>query len=373
MLLVGDPQMTDAYSYDRPGILLRISEFYSDLYMHRNYRHLNRQLRPQATLFIGDLMDGGREWSDAGYQKQVARFKRLFKSSKPQYYMAGNHDIGFGNGIKKNVLERFEKAFGPTSYTFNTSEYSIIVLDTVSLSATNDDLESKQRALDLLDRHLPPHPRILFTHVPLHRSPTEPCGPDRQSTKNSIRQGRGYQYQNLVGEHLSKQILERINPVAVFSGDDHDYCVVQHQYGNDNQALEMTIPTFSMAQGVKYPGAVLLDLTSTRQQQQLQQPHQDSFATKLCWLPDQIAIFIGYGCLVGISLIGLALMHGWRFLRLRKQRGFGKSFDEDALPAPSIMAPRPSPIRRATTMFAKDVSDVASIGILTYLACLLLL
>ncbi|KAI7853835.1 Metallo-dependent phosphatase-like protein [Circinella umbellata] len=384
MLLIGDPQMTDSYSYDRPGIILRICEFYSDIYMDRNYRHLNRQLNPQATLFIGDLMDGGREWSDAGYEKQVTRFKRLFKSSKPQHFMAGNHDIGFGNGIRDDLVDRFENAFGPTSYTFNTSEYSIVVLDTVSLSATNDDLLSKQRALDLLDRHLPPHPRILFTHVPLYRSPTESCGPDRLSSKNSIRQGRGYQYQNLVGENLSKQILERVNPVAIFSGDDHDYCVVHHEYGeNKSKVLEMTIPTFSMAQGVRYPGVVLLDLTSPRRNNYDNQPvegkegtneeHEDYFATKLCWLPDQIAIFIGYGCLVGLSLFGLTLMHVWRFYRLRKQRGFSKSYDEDVLPVPSIMTPRPSPIRRTLTMLIKDISDVASIGILTYLACLLIL
>ncbi|KAI8141942.1 Metallo-dependent phosphatase-like protein [Fennellomyces sp. T-0311] len=354
MLLVGDPQMTDAYSYDRPGILLRISEFYSDLYMRRNYRHLNRQLAPQATLFMGDLMDGGREWDDVGYQGQVDRFKRLFRSSKPQYFMVGNHDIGFGNGIKNNVLKRFENAFGPTSYSFNTTGYSIVVLDTVSLSATND-LSSKQTALDLLDRHLPPHPRILFTHVPLYRPPGTACGPERQSAKG-IRQGRGYQYQNLVGENLSKQILERVQPVAIFSGDDHDYCIVHHVSGR-GEIPEMTIPTFSMAQGLQYPGVVLLDLTKG---------DHDYFATKLCWLPDQIAIFIGYGCLLAASLVALAFSHAYRLARQRKQRGFNKSFDEDALPHPAVMAPRTSPLKRGLSMFVRDTADVASVGVLVY-------
>lgn len=66
LLLIGDPQMTDAFSYDRPGVLLRISEFFSDLYMCRNYRHLQRRLEPKGTIFMGDLMDGGREWDDHG-------------------------------------------------------------------------------------------------------------------------------------------------------------------------------------------------------------------------------------------------------------------------------------------------------------------
>jgi ethanolamine phosphate phosphodiesterase len=34
------------------------------MYMLRNYRFLTSLLRPTMTIFLGDLMDGGREWQD---------------------------------------------------------------------------------------------------------------------------------------------------------------------------------------------------------------------------------------------------------------------------------------------------------------------
>lgn len=188
--------------------------------------------------------------------------------------MVGNHDIGFGNGIQEHVLDRFQAEYGPTSYIFKTSHYSIIVIDTVSLSATKD-LASKRQALDVLKQPLPPHPRIMFTHVPLYRPDNTFCGQDRQHA-SPIRQGRGYQYQNLVDQRLSSQLLEHIKPVAVFSGDDHDYCAVWHRLSNGrDQVIEVSVPTFSMAQGLLYPGVMLLDLSPSS-------TGEDYLATKLC-------------------------------------------------------------------------------------------
>lgn len=63
-MIVGDPQLTDKYSYGRKGVIQWITEFYSDQYMRRNWKKLNRKLRPDAVVFLGDLMDGGREWPD---------------------------------------------------------------------------------------------------------------------------------------------------------------------------------------------------------------------------------------------------------------------------------------------------------------------
>jgi hypothetical protein len=48
----------------RQGILLSLTQFYSDIYMKRNFALLNSALKPDAVLFLGDIMDGGREWLD---------------------------------------------------------------------------------------------------------------------------------------------------------------------------------------------------------------------------------------------------------------------------------------------------------------------
>lgn len=61
-VVVADPQLTDQYSYNQRGLLLAITEFYCDLYMLRNYKAIMLAFKPEVVLFVGDLMDGGREW-----------------------------------------------------------------------------------------------------------------------------------------------------------------------------------------------------------------------------------------------------------------------------------------------------------------------
>ncbi|KAG0165380.1 hypothetical protein DFQ30_008541 [Apophysomyces sp. BC1015] len=329
-----------------------MTEFYSDLYMHRNYRYLLHKLDPHAIIFLGDLTDGGREWDNQGWKKQLSRFTKLFETSTPTYYMAGNHDIGFGDGIKPSVARRFTSAYGPTNYILNTTHYTLVVVDTVSLSASIPQLRKDVESF--LDEPLPDKPRILMTHVPLFREDDVDCGPLRQSVKGGIRQAKGYQYQNLMTKELSQQLLERIKPVAVFSGDDHDYCIVRHKYGKQEMAAEITVPTFSMAQGVQYPAVVLLDVS-------------DDLTTKLCWLPNQISIFIGYGCLVGLTLVALIVKHLYGWFRMRRPP-LKQSLEE--LPVPRWPRQQRS-LKRTILAWAKDVRDVATVGVAIYVFCLI--
>jgi hypothetical protein len=66
LAIVADPQLSDAYSYRQSrGILLSLVEFYSDIFMRRSYHALQMNYQPQAVLFLGDLTDGGREFTDS--------------------------------------------------------------------------------------------------------------------------------------------------------------------------------------------------------------------------------------------------------------------------------------------------------------------
>lgn len=62
MAVIADPQLTDAYSYHQSGFALHLTQFYSDLYMQRAFAALQTSFQPNGILFLGDLMDGGREW-----------------------------------------------------------------------------------------------------------------------------------------------------------------------------------------------------------------------------------------------------------------------------------------------------------------------
>ncbi|KIW19972.1 hypothetical protein PV08_00547 [Exophiala spinifera] len=166
VLLVADPQLVDPHTYpDRPWPLSALTVAYTDRYLRRSYGYLQDKLRPDATLFLGDLFDGGREWGTVEstspeerykkygtsfWMKEYMRFSDMFLRSwyKGQFAsqaepegrrilasLPGNHDLGFAAGIQLPVKERFDAYFGPMNRIDIIGNHSFVHLDTVSLSA----------------------------------------------------------------------------------------------------------------------------------------------------------------------------------------------------------------------------------------------
>lgn len=229
-------------------------------------------------LFLGDLFDGGREWSTDAYTgpenesldkqwnvygevfwlREYERFGRIFidpwlhggktprKGQNGRRLLAslpGNHDLGFGMGIRLPVRNRFNAYFGEGNRIDVIGNHTFVSLDTVSLSANgqpstapgnsgvNDEKERVRKIWDStenflsivksekarmlrrelrLQAGLPEHepqnpaildipgypsdsedltkrsrpetniPSILLTHVPLYRPAGTPCGPYRE-------------------------------------------------------------------------------------------------------------------------------------------------------------------------------------------------
>jgi ethanolamine phosphate phosphodiesterase len=122
------------------------------------------------------------------------------------------------------------------------------MLDTASLSASLQSISIRQPPLEFLrslHSHTPAEARILLTHIPLYRPPGTSCGPLRESNE-PIKQEHGHQFQNLLTPEVSKTIIDIVRPLVVFSGDDHDYCYVQHNYGG-MKFSEYTVKSFSWA------------------------------------------------------------------------------------------------------------------------------
>ncbi|RUS25986.1 hypothetical protein BC938DRAFT_471383, partial [Jimgerdemannia flammicorona] len=184
-------------------------------------------------------------------------------------------------------------------------------------------------AVNFLDAvSTPTLPRILLTHVPLYRPDSTSCGPLRRM-QNTINQGTGHQYQNLVTPELTTRILRTTRPNLVFSGDDHDYCEIRHyeeiekpgEMGGRVQidAVEVTVSTFSMAQGVRRPGYVLLSLfnpdTLKSSPEEPDRPREipempvdggtPTFMHVLCLLPDQLVVYAGYGVMAGLTILAI--------------------------------------------------------------------
>jgi ethanolamine phosphate phosphodiesterase len=164
----------------------------------------------------------------------------------------GNHDIGLGDGIRPARLERFITHFtsqNATSEIWETCNTQLVLLDTPSLLNTNDPsiFDAPMTFLENLPDLRPGVSRILFTHIPLFRAADTPCGEYRES-RRPIYYGAGYQYQNTMSEDMSGRILRAVSPSAVFTGDDHDYCLVQHMIEGQTETIpEYTVKSFSMS------------------------------------------------------------------------------------------------------------------------------
>jgi hypothetical protein len=184
-------------------------------------------------------------------------------------------------------------------------------------------------------------PTILLTHVPLFRNPGVQCGPLRErhppsapagepDEGNAIPIQKGYQYQNVLSQADSARVLGAVGNVRhVFSGDDHDYCEIVHTtensgYMSDGTAKgdkggwgvrEVTVKSMSWAMGVRRPGFEMVSLWNPVDGDGRPlgtkggghgavEPNGvvTTIETKMCLLPDQIAILLRYVTLLIITI-----------------------------------------------------------------------
>ena len=178
LVFVADPQLVDPHTYPgRPWPLNPLTMKYTDQYMRRAYSRIQTELYPDTVFFLGDLFDGGREWStrttkspekqyqgygdnywmgeyrrfgniffehwgDGGLQPRPGQPGRKFISSLP-----GNHDLGFAKGVQIGVRDRFHAYFGDGNRIDVLGNHTFVSIDSVSLSALG--VPSSQELKDL--------------------------------------------------------------------------------------------------------------------------------------------------------------------------------------------------------------------------------
>ncbi|KAI0305609.1 Metallo-dependent phosphatase-like protein [Multifurca ochricompacta] len=295
ILLVADPQILDERSYlERSSLLRALSRIFVDMNLRKAW-HIAKSTRPHAVIFLGDMMDNGfADMHITKYQEYVQRFRSIF--SAPQslavYYIPGNHDVGLGNGRDTSTLARprYKAAFGPLAQHVVLGGHSLLMVDAPALvdedwrrdnasESRTDGLPQDLKYLQHLRAgHAPDAPLILFSHVPLYRSPNSDCGPLRE--KGSIPAVRGEGYQTLLSPETSQLLLKEFRPALIFSGDDHDYCEHTHTF-LENSVPEVTVKSISIAMGIHQPGFQLLSLSSEPRTR----------AHRPCALPDQLRVY----------------------------------------------------------------------------------
>ncbi|KAE9368634.1 hypothetical protein N431DRAFT_382250 [Stipitochalara longipes BDJ] len=185
LIFLADPQLIDPHSYPgRPWPLDKFTMLHTDNYLKRSYISLQKKLHPDTIFFLGDLFDGGREWTtshgnmddpewanglrpageqayvktwnrkygDAFWLREYDRFGRIFdklwniagpnpgpwqRGRKLISSLPGNHDLGFGANIKIPIRNRFETFFGEGNRVDVIGNHTFVSVDSVSLSAAS--------------------------------------------------------------------------------------------------------------------------------------------------------------------------------------------------------------------------------------------
>lgn len=98
-------------------------------------------------------------------------------------------------------------------------------------------------------------------------------------------------FQNELDHAASSFLLTAVDPVAVFSGNDHDYCEVTHHLAMSSPK-EVSCKTFSTAVGIRKPGYQLVTLLNPLQARSSQSlTKSGTHQSRLCLLPDPGAIY----------------------------------------------------------------------------------
>ncbi|KAF0984928.1 hypothetical protein FDP41_000827 [Naegleria fowleri] len=271
ILLIGDPQLTDRYSYkfltSEFSVLSRFIFFICDTFMRKNFQSILRMNRNNihTIIFLGDLFDNGRQITDDEFEREFARFNSIFEnrdSSIKTLYLSGNHDIGLERW-PHHVLERFEKYFHtPLNFNYTINNYfKIIGINSMYLNQKGNPVEFISKNIENeFGRN------ILLTHIPLYRDGNcENVDYNQLLHENArtrpLEQGEGFGYKNMLDSMYSLALLQMTHPLIVLSGDDHEYCKYKHELQEEGFSVyEHTMPTFSMLQGTRKYGYGILTL-----------------------------------------------------------------------------------------------------------------
>jgi len=89
----------------------------------------------------------------------------------------------------------------------------------------------------------------------------------------------------------SHRIIMKVEPIHIFSGDDHDQCEYTHEEG----VVEHTVGTFSWMQGMSTPSFGMVTLFH----------EEKTMSVKICFTPNQLRLYLWYLILLVISIFVL--------------------------------------------------------------------
>ncbi|KJA28341.1 hypothetical protein HYPSUDRAFT_129610 [Hypholoma sublateritium FD-334 SS-4] len=306
VLLIGDTQVQTLLPLVDFSFLLFSRRALSDLSLRKHW-HIALHLNPDAIIFLGDMLANGKgARTITEYEKQVGKFKRIFDTGTAMevHYVPGNEDVGLGSiaSSASDIRSYYALNFGPLNAEFVIANHTFVGLDAPGL--VDEDYQRHAKHATFEEWKVIPHGPISFvkevsryglsnvillSHIPLSHSEMASCGPHRE--RRNIRRSAGPGYQNMLGKDTTLFLLNNLDPLVVFSGDNHDYCDYTHVVPgspSENQepksVREVTVKSFASSPHIKRPGFQLLSLVDPVK---ASGSDTNSFADSLCLLPDQ--------------------------------------------------------------------------------------
>ncbi|KAJ1886837.1 hypothetical protein LPJ66_009431, partial [Kickxella alabastrina] len=256
--LYGDPQIEGDAKLQRQPRVGRLDLLINDYYLHHVYKSTISAFRPRYAVTMGDIFSS--QWvSRAEYYKRIHRFKWISNQIDARnntidggdhrhFYLAGNHDIGYGEETRAYHINRYTNNFGPLNREWlvdiggtvtddqhdnehnvaSAGLHRVVVLNAMNLDATRME-KYRHEAWDFVrslagerSKH-PDIPLILFLHIPLNK-PDGVCEP-----QPTIILDDGFvAYQDYLSPATSAYLLHCLKPTIVFNGHDHNGCLATH-------------------------------------------------------------------------------------------------------------------------------------------------
>ncbi|KAH8814778.1 hypothetical protein DL96DRAFT_1535237 [Flagelloscypha sp. PMI_526] len=362
VLLVSDPQVQDPLTLlDSWWILVHIKQWIFSSNLRKSWNAVSK-LKPDLTIFMGDMLASGRyATSEADFAQYARHFKNIFTIPAAQKvaYIPGNNDIPMGTGQygSRDIRTFYKQHFGDTNTIIDIQNHTFILLDGPGL--VNEDYQRTARsmtyeewaplrggAVEFVTALQPSQDVVLLTHIPLYRPDRASCGPLRE--KGTIRKGVGHGYQNTLGKQTTQFLLESLNPKYIFSGDARDYCEYTHSWmrGSSDpvsRAREVTVKSFSMARNIREPGFQLLSVLPPIAPPA---PQRATLADRPCFFPDQYGIYTSlYVPFAILYLLALFILNSLRRHYLRSTPGIAPI--STSLSSPDLaskVSPRGTPL-----------------------------
>ncbi|KAJ2723542.1 hypothetical protein GGI07_002580 [Coemansia sp. Benny D115] len=263
--IYGDPQIEGDAKIDRQPYIGKTDLIVNDYYLRHIYKSTLDAFSPQYAVTMGDIFSS--QWvSKSEYYKRIHRFKWISNQIDSQnntvsgshlyYYLAGNHDIGYGEETRLYHIARYNNNFGPLNRmwyvnTFNNEDnnsgktskglHQIAILNAMNLDKTRKEEYRKDTwdfVFDLVKLRAarPDIPLVLFLHIPLNK-PSGMCEPHPR-----IEFVDGFvSYQDYLSPTVSAYLLHCLNPTIVFNGHDHNGCLATHKIQNQPISLPIAL------------------------------------------------------------------------------------------------------------------------------------